>query len=97
VSWYRASRKLVDPQGVEWDIYVSRVREQPVRGPFRRLRGRFGLTRRIEAITDFPRPRTHVWQVEGPPGKLLLDEIARGLAIGKLVFPVGTTYLGEKR
>jgi hypothetical protein len=38
-----------------------------------------------------------VWEVQGPPGKLLLDEIARGLALGKVVFPGGTRYLGEKR
>jgi hypothetical protein len=38
-----------------------------------------------------------VWEVQGPPGKLLLDEIARGLALGTVVFPGGTRYLGEKR
>jgi hypothetical protein len=97
VSWLRASRKVMDPDRVEWDVYVTRVREQPARGPFRRIRGRFGLTRRIEAITDWPRPRALVWEVQGQPGKLLLDEIARGLALGKVVFPGGTTYLGEKR
>jgi hypothetical protein len=97
VSWLRASRKVLDPENVEWDIYVVRVREEPATGRFRGIRGRFGLTRRIEAITDWPRPRTHVWEVQGPPGTLLLDEIARGLALGKIVFPGGTKYLGEKR
>ena len=35
----------------------------------------------------------------GDPTELLenLDEIARGLALGKVVFPVGTKYLGERR
>jgi hypothetical protein len=97
VSWLRASRKVVDPENVEWDVYVTRVRDEPASGPWRRIRGRFGLTRRIEAITDWPRPRVLVWEVQGPPGKLLLDEIARGLALGKVVFPGGTRYLGEKR
>jgi hypothetical protein len=97
VSWLRASRKIVDPENVAWDVYVTRVRDEPLTGPFRRVRARFGLTRRIEAITDWPRPRTLVWEVQGAPGKLLLDEIARGLALGKVVFPVGTRYLGERR
>jgi hypothetical protein len=97
VSWLRASRKIVDPENVAWDVYVTRVRDEPLTGPFRRVRARSGLTRRIEAITDWPRPRTHVWEVQGPPGTLLLDEIARGLALGKIVFPGGTKYLGEKR
>jgi hypothetical protein len=26
LSWLRASRKVVDPEGVEWDIYVTRLR-----------------------------------------------------------------------
>jgi len=26
VSWLRASRKVVDPEGVAWDIYVTRAR-----------------------------------------------------------------------
>jgi hypothetical protein len=97
VSWLRASRKVRDPENVEWDVYVTRVRDEPESGPFRRIRARFGLTRRIEAITDWPRPRVLVWEVQGPPGKLLLDEIARGIALGTVVFPGGTRYLGEKR
>ena len=97
MSWLRASRKVVDPDSVAWDVYVTRVREEPLTGRFRRVRSRFGLTRRIEAITDWPSERTLIWEVQGPPGKLLLDEIARGLARGKVVSPGGTTYLGEKR
>ena len=97
MSWLRASRKVLDPDGAEWDIYVVRVRDPAARGPFRRLRARFGLTRRIEAISDFPKPRTLVWEVEGHPGKLLLDEVARGVALGKVPHPGGARYLGEKR
>ena len=74
MSWLRASRKVLDPENVEWDVYVTRAREEPPTGHFRRIRGRFGQ-----------------------PGTLLLDEIARGLALGKVVFPGGTRYLGEKR
>ena len=96
MSWLRASRKVTDTDNVEWDVYVTRVREEPLTGHFRRVRARFGLTRRIEAITDWPKPRVLVWEVEGPPGQLLLDEIARGLARGKVVYPGGTRYLGEK-
>jgi hypothetical protein len=96
VSWLRASRKVVDPERVEWDLYVTRVRAARTRGRFGGVRPHFGLTRRIEAISDWPRPRTHVWEVEGPPGRLLLDEIARGMALGKVPTPAGARYLGEK-
>jgi hypothetical protein len=96
VSWLRASRKVVDPEQVKWDVYVTRVRADHSTGRFGRVRAHFGLTRRIEAISDWPRRRTYVWEVEGPPGRLLLDEIARGLALGKVPLPVGAKYLGEK-
>lgn len=131
MSWLRASRKLVDPSGVEWDIYVTRihvpetgdlfpaVNDQPhvsmlgfagvfvnlvvrlvvrvvVVLPFSLVRSRFGITRRIEAITEWPQPITHVWDVQGPPGKLLLDEIARGLALGTVPEPAGAVYRGTR-
>ena len=32
MSWLRASRKVVDHGPVEWDIYVTRVREEPLTG-----------------------------------------------------------------
>jgi hypothetical protein len=134
VSWLRASRKVVDPEGVAWDIYVTRIHvgdagqlfdppdptgsprwdilmfaatvaSELVRVvvrlvmllPFAVVRSRFGITRRIEAIADWPQPVKHVWLVEGPPGKVLLDEIARGLERGKPPRPAGVRYLGEKR
>jgi hypothetical protein len=96
VSWLRAARKVVDPDRVEWDIYVTRVRAQQAERRLGRMRTYFGLTRRIEAITDWPEPRTLVWEVEGAPGRLLLDEIARGIALGNVPRPVGTSYLGER-
>jgi hypothetical protein len=133
VSWLRASRKVVDPGGVKWDIYVTRIRvgdagqvfdppdlsynarrdvlmfvmtiaSELVRLvvrvlmllPFALVRSRFGITRRIEAIAEWPQPVKRVWQVEGPPGKLLLDEIANGLAAGTVPEPAGARYLGEE-
>jgi hypothetical protein len=96
MSWLRAARKVVDPEQVEWDIYVTRVRTQQTTRRLGGMRRYFGLTRRIEAITDWPEPRTLVWEVEGVPGRLLLDEIARGIALGTVPRPVGTSYLGEK-
>jgi hypothetical protein len=133
VSWLRASRKVVDPDGVKWDIYVTRIRvgdagqvfdptgpsfsprwdilmfamtiaselmRVVVRVlmllPFALVRSRFGITRRIEAIAEWPQPVKRVWQVEGPPGKLLLDEIARGLERGTVPEPAGARYLGEE-
>jgi hypothetical protein len=140
MSWLKASRKVVDPQGVAWDIYVTRIRvgdpghffeaDDPPPGygygrggllmelvglvgeignallrgivrlfmllPFGLVRSRFGITRRIEAIADWPQRRTLVWTVEGVPGKLLLDEIAHGLELGTPPSPAGATYLGEQ-
>jgi hypothetical protein len=143
VSWLRASRKVLDPEGTKWDVYVTRIavgdpgtqyHEQDVIGtPFAHgpiggglfpaltefvflvlggilrlvlrlvfflpaglIRSRIGMTWRIEAISDWPREVVRVWTVQGKPGKLLLDEIARGLALGKVPEPVGATYVGEK-
>jgi hypothetical protein len=133
MSWLRASRKVVDPDGVAWDIYVTRIRvadagqvfdapdpsysaARDVLGivatiaseivrllvrlvmllPFALVQSRFGITRRIEAIADWPEPVKRVWEVQGPPGKILLDEIARGLALGKVPEPPGARYLGEE-
>jgi hypothetical protein len=133
VSWLRASRKVVDPDGVKWDIYVTRIQvgdagqvfdppdpsyhtrwdilmfvmtiaSELVRLvvrilmllPFALVRSRFGITRRIEAIAEWPQPVKRVWQVEGPPGKLLLDEIAHGLERGTVPEPAGARYLGEE-
>jgi hypothetical protein len=98
VSWLRASRKVVDPDGVEWDVYVTRARQRGGPGALGRLRSLLprGLTRRVEAMTDWPRPVKHVWQVEGPPGAILLNEIARGLALGKVPEPAGARYLGKE-
>jgi hypothetical protein len=98
VSWLRAARKIVDPDGVEWDVYVTRARRPSTGGLVGRISAlrRRGLTRRVEAITDWPRRRTLVWEIEGAAGKVLLDEIARGLALGKVPRPAGTLYLGEK-
>jgi hypothetical protein len=133
MSWLRASRKVVDPDGVSWDIYVTRIRVADVGQafdapdpsfsagrdvlgivatiaselvrllvrllmllPFGLVQSRFGITRRIEAIADWPQPVKRVWEVQGAPGKILLDEIARGLALGKVPEPAGARYLGEE-
>jgi hypothetical protein len=141
VSWLRASRKVVDPAGVRWDVYITRIAvgepgqlyqsDMPHAGgygggmagggfwlidlvltagselarlatrlllmlPFGIVRSRFGIRWRIEAISDVPHEVTRVWQVEGKPGRVLLDEIARGLALGTVPEPAGATYLGER-
>jgi hypothetical protein len=140
VSWLRASRKVVDPEGVRWDVYVTRItvadtgslydernNDNPLQSPEARIeanliegvfvafgavlrmairlvlllptglmRSRFGMTWRIEAISDWPHELVRVWTVQGKPGQILLDEIARGLALGNVPEPVGATYLGEK-
>ena len=139
VSWLRASRKVVDPDGTKWDVYITRIAvgdpgqlhepRDPFAGPsavqnemfwlfelvltiaseLARLlirvvlllpigivRSRFGITWQIEAISDWPHEVTRTWQVQGKPGRVLLDEIARGLALGKAPEPAGATYLGER-
>jgi hypothetical protein len=98
MSWIRASRKLVDPEGVAWDVYVTRARQARGRGTIGRLRALAprGITRRVEAVSDWPRPRRIAWEIEGPVGRVMLDEIARGLALGKVPHPAGATCLGEQ-
>jgi hypothetical protein len=98
MSWLRASRKVVDPDGVKWDVYVTRAREAARPGAAGRLRAirPRGITRRVEAVTDWPEPRRIAWEIEGPVGRVMLDEIARGLALGKVPEPAGARHLGEE-
>ena len=55
-----------------------------------------GITRRVEAVTDWPSGRRLAWEIEGPVGRVMLDEIARGLALGKVPEPAGARYVGEE-
>jgi hypothetical protein len=64
--------------------------------PIAWVRGRRSRAIRIEALNPYPSRRVLLWtttegQVDG-----VLDEIAAGLAAGKIVQPVGAVYSGAE-
>jgi hypothetical protein len=76
LSWLRASRKVVDPQGVAWDIYVTRAR--------------FGTWKAIDSGVDDElagRPGAALWFVMVPV--MVVGELV--LALVRLVLLVPTT------
>jgi hypothetical protein len=50
LTWLRASRKVVDPEGVAWDIYVTRVRAGGWHGLDTGIDGDFGVGGRTSIL-----------------------------------------------
>jgi hypothetical protein len=140
VGWFRPRRKVRDPAGQEWELYVSRValpnwREAPsvslgappsgrigaelfllglpfafaaflwggvlrpalrflVLLPAATIKGHRSGAVRIEAICFFPGREARLWTTTPDQVGSVLDEIARGLAEGRIVQPVGAVYSG---
>jgi hypothetical protein len=82
LSWLRASRKVVDPDGVAWDIYVTRAR--------------FGEWKALDigAGDDFAGDRVGLlWLLMVPV--LVVVELAAGLRRGSIAQPEEAVFLGE--
>jgi hypothetical protein len=140
MGWFRPSRKVRDPAGQEWELYVSRValpawREAPstalgsppagrigaplfvlglpfafvgflwsgvlrpglrffVLLPAAAVKGHRSGAVRIEAICFFPGRESRLWTTTPDQVGSVLEEIARGLAEGRIVQPVGAVYSG---
>jgi hypothetical protein len=59
-------------------------------------RGRRSRAVRIEAVTTFPRRQVLLWTTTDAHRQRVLDEIAAGLAQGKVVQPEGAVYSGAE-
>jgi membrane-associated phospholipid phosphatase len=60
------------------------------------VRGRRSRAVRIEAVTTFPRRQVLLWTTTDAHRDRVLDEIASGLAQGKIVRPAGAVYTGAE-
>ena len=87
VTLFKPERKVNDPEGRTWEIYVrrasflSRVRlAEPPR------------IVEIEATCFFPGRTTHRWTTVSEHADSVVDQIVRGLEAGELARPLGSNY-----
>src|SRR5579864_7490400 len=64
--------------------------------PISFARGRRSRAIRIEALNPFPRREVLLWTTTVEAKERVLDEIAEGLAQGKIVHPIGAVYSGRE-
>jgi hypothetical protein len=95
VSLFRPARKIVSPNGNEWEVYVSRYETVPrfVRARLRRPRS---TTVRIEAVTYYPRRESLLWTTSVDHAERVLRQISAGLEAGDIVRPLGGDFVGRR-
>jgi len=64
--------------------------------PISVARGRRSHAVRIEALSPYPRRQLLLWMTTDVHKERVLDEIAAGLAQGKVVCPAGALYSGQE-
>jgi hypothetical protein len=64
--------------------------------PISFVRGKRSRAIRIEALNPFPQREVLLWTTTVDAKERVLDEIADGLAAGKIVHPVGAVYSGRE-
>ncbi len=64
--------------------------------PIAVMKGRRSHAVRIEAVNTFPHRQVLLWTTTDVHKDRVLDEIAAGLAQGKVVYPSGAVYSGEE-
>jgi hypothetical protein len=80
--------------GFLWSSILSPLLRFTVLLPGSIVRGRRSRAIRIEAITTFPNREVLLWTTTDDQAQSVLDEIAAGLAQGKVVQPAGAVYSG---
>jgi hypothetical protein len=86
VSFFRPARKVVDPDGRKWEIYVSRG-----------LLTVLGLARRqrpvnVEAVSFFPGQKHHRWTTTSDHAAAVVEQVARGMEKGEIARPLGAVF-----
>jgi hypothetical protein len=136
---FRPRRKVTDPTGQEWELYVCRVElpewkesydswgedPMPFTGPaallelplmlisflwssllvpllrlvfltpFAVVKGRRSQAAQIQAICFFPYRETRTWTTTLDQVDSVLNQIALGIEVGKVVQPIGAVYSGS--
>ena len=81
---------------VLWGILVAPLLLLLVLLPVAVVRGRRSRAIRIEAVRTFPEREVLLWTTTDGSVEVVLDEIAAGLAAGKVVQPEGAVYSGRE-
>lgn len=79
-----------------WSNIVVPLARVLVLLPVSMVRGRRSHAVRIEALSTFPRREVLLWMTTDVHRDRVLDEIAAGLAEGKIVRPSGAVYSGPE-
>jgi hypothetical protein len=80
--------------GAIWSSFLLPLFRFFVALPFAVVKGRRSRAIRIEAVNHFPMREVLLWTTTEGQVKGVLDEIAAGLAEGKVVQPTGAVYSG---
>jgi hypothetical protein len=81
---------------VLWGLLVAPLFFVLVLLPLAVVRGRRSRAIRIEAVRTFPDREVLLWTTTDGSVDVVLDEIAAGLAAGKVVQPEGAVYSGRE-
>ena len=81
---------------VLWGLLVAPLLLVLVLLPLACVRGRRSRAIRIEAVRTFPAREVLLWTTTDGSVEVVLDEIATGLAAGKVVQPEGAVYSGRE-
>jgi hypothetical protein len=81
---------------VLWGLLVAPLLFVLVLLPLAVVRGRRSRAIRIEAVRTFPDREVLLWTTTDGSVDVVLDEIAAGLAAGKVVQPEGAVYSGRE-
>jgi magnesium transporter len=79
-----------------WSSILVPLARMMVLLPIAAVKGRRSHAVRIEAVTTFPQQHVLLWTTTDVHKDRVLDEIAAGLAQGKVVRPSGAVYSGEE-
>jgi hypothetical protein len=79
-----------------WSLLIVPLLRFSVLLPIAVIRGRRSRAVRIEAVRTFPEREVFLWTTTDEQLDAVLDEIAAGLAVGKLVQPEGAVYSGRE-
>lgn len=81
---------------VLWAVLVEPLLMLFVLWPLSVIRGRRSRAIRVEAVRTFPEREVLLWTTTDGSVEGVLDEIAAGLAAGKVVQPEGAVYSGRE-
>jgi len=82
--------------GAIWGMLVAPLARFLVLLPIAIVRGRRSRAVRVEAVRTFPEREVLLWTTTDGRLDVVLDEIAAGLAAGKIVHPEGAVYSGRE-